>query len=286
MPLRIFRSGLVLGLLVSCAFAVWVLFRVGGLQYYRTPLAVRGYHALHRSLRPSGPLGQTFGVIGGGLMLVPFLYMLRKKLVRWTWLGSMRGWLEVHLFCGIVGPALITFHTSFKFNGIVSTAYWAMVIVVLSGFIGRYLYVRIPRSLRGTELTHAELDARANTLLGELSGDVSREWLERMHAGTEPRAASQSMVGLLFGEAGLRMKLWRLSRELGQAGVAAEERHRLMHLATERAFLMRRVAYLEKTKVAFGMWHVFHVPLVYFLLLIACVHVGITLYMGYVPFRW
>ena len=36
-----------------------------------------------------------------------------------------------------------------------------MVIVVVSGFIGRYLYVRIPRTLRGTELTQNELDARA-----------------------------------------------------------------------------------------------------------------------------
>lgn len=286
MPWRMFRSGLALGLLASFAFAAWVLFRGGGLQYYSTPLAVRGYHALHRSLRPSGPLGQTFGVVGGALMLVPFLYLLRKKLVRWTWLGSMRTWLEVHLFCGIVGPTLVTFHTSFKFNGIVSTAYWAMVVVVLSGFIGRYLYVRIPRSLRGTELTHAELDGRANALLGELSGDVPREWLERMHSATEPRGETRSITGLLFGELGLRMKLWRLSRELRRAGVAAEQRHRLMQLATERALLVRRIAYLQKTKAAFGMWHVFHVPLVYFLLLIACVHVGVTLYMGYVPFRW
>ena len=65
----------------------------------------------------------------------------------------MKTWLEVHIFCGIVGPVLVTFHTSFKFNGIVSVAYWSMVAVVLSGFVGRYLYVRIPRSLRGIELT-------------------------------------------------------------------------------------------------------------------------------------
>ena len=64
--------------------------------------------------------------------------------------GRMKTWLEVHVFCGIVGPVLVTFHTSFKFNGIVSVAYWSMVAVVLSGFVGRYLYVRIPRSIRGT----------------------------------------------------------------------------------------------------------------------------------------
>ena len=40
----------------------------------------------------------------------------------------------MHLFCGVVGPVLVTFHTSFKFNGLVSVAYWSMVIVMLSGF--------------------------------------------------------------------------------------------------------------------------------------------------------
>ena len=60
--------------------------------------------------------------------------------------GSMPLWLEVHIFCGIVGPVLVTFHTSFKFNGIISVAYWSMMAVMLSGFVGRYLYVRIPKN--------------------------------------------------------------------------------------------------------------------------------------------
>ena len=35
-----------------------------------------------------------------------------------------------------------------------------MVVVVLSGFVGRYLYVRIPKTLRGVELSAADLEAR------------------------------------------------------------------------------------------------------------------------------
>jgi hypothetical protein len=70
-------------------------------------------------------------------MLVPFLYMARKRVPALRNLGNLRWWLEVHLFCGVIGPVLVTYHTSFKFNGIVSAAYWSMVIVVLSGFVGR-----------------------------------------------------------------------------------------------------------------------------------------------------
>jgi hypothetical protein len=288
MPARsFFRSGLALGLTASAVFALWVLVPLGGAHYYLTPLAVRGYQSMHRLLRPSGPFGQTFGLAGGVMMLVPFVYMLRKRLPRWTWAGSMRTWLEVHLFCGIFGPALITFHTSFKFNGIISAAYWAMMIVVLSGFIGRYIYVRIPRTIRGTEVSRAELDGRAEALLAELTETAgSSPWLTRVRTLTDPAQVRQSVAGLLFGEVGLRLKLRRLARDLRTSQLSDVQQERLVRLTTERALLVRRIAYLQKTKAAFGLWHVFHVPLVYFLLLIACVHVGVTLYLGYVPFRW
>jgi hypothetical protein len=284
---KVFTSGVGLGLLTSAALAVWVLFGLRGWSYYLTPLVVRGYEPTHRMLRPSGPAGQTFGVVGAAMMLVPFLYMIRKRLARRVWPGSLKTWLEVHLFCGIVGPALITFHTSFKFNGIISAAYWAMVVVVLSGFIGRYLYVRIPRTLRGTELSRAELDAKADDVLAELKETAGAgPWTDRVRALDEAAGRRQSFFGLLFGEAGLRVRLRAMARDIRRSDLAHGRQHELIRLVRERAFLVRRIAYLQKTKTAFGLWHVFHVPLVYFLLLIAVLHVGIVVYLGYVPFRW
>jgi hypothetical protein len=281
------RSGVLLGLLTSVAFSAWVLLHLGGWDYYTTPLTVRGYAASHRVLRPSGPFGQTFGLIGAVMMVVPFLYMLRKRMARWTWAGSMKTWLEVHLFCGIVGPVLVTFHTAFRFNGIISAAYWAMVAVVLSGFIGRYLFVRIPRTLRGSEMSRADLEAQAERLVADLKVTAGPgPWVERLDAFTDQAPAPPTVLGLLFGEIGLRRRLGRLGRELSVRGLSANQRDTLLRIAGERALLVRRIAYLEKTKTAFGLWHVFHVPLVYFLLIIACVHVGITIYLGYVPFRW
>jgi hypothetical protein len=44
--------------------------------------------------------------------------------------------------------------------------------------------------------------------------------------------------------------------------------------------------YLKRTKTLFNHWHVFHLPLVYLLLVIAAAHIGVALYLGYVPFRW
>lgn len=284
---RLLSSGLVWSAVVSAGFAAWILIGLHGADYYRTPLAVRGYAAQHALLRPSGPAGQMFGLIGFTLMLMPFAYMARKRAKKGP--GTLRGWLEVHLFCGVVGPVLVTFHTSFKFNGIVSAAYWSMAIVVSSGFLGRYLYVRIPRSIRGNELTRVELDARVDETKDELvaarmSGEATAA-IERFELALAPRSR-YSWVDLLFGE----LRTWRhrraLDRALTAAGVDASQRRTIGRLTSDRAMLMRRIAYLQRTKKLFDLWHVFHLPLVYVLLVIVAAHVAVTFYLGYVPFRW
>jgi hypothetical protein len=284
------KSGVAWGFAVSIAVVLVTLFALDGRAYYSTPLTTRGYATAHRILRPSGPVGQTYGVIGTVLMLVPFVYMARKRIKKFSAAGSARTWLEIHLFCGIVGPALVTLHTSFKFNGIISAAYWSMVVVVLSGFLGRYLYVRIPRSIRGNEFTRAELDAQAQELKEELARTLSSPEvmadIEHVEQAAVPAPESVSLAGLLFGEIPLRRKLRALDRALQRHGADAVTRGRIVELTARRSLLMRRTVYLERTKALFGVWHVFHLPLVYLLLVIAAAHIGVALYMGYVPFRW
>jgi hypothetical protein len=284
------RSGLAWGAVASTGVAVWILFGLGGLRYYETPLAVRGYASAHALLRPSGPVGQSLGLVGAVLLMVPFVYMARKRVRALRPMGSASGWLEVHLFCGIVGPVLITFHTSFKFNGIVSAAYWSMVLVMLSGFVGRYLYVRIPRSLRGTELTRAELDERAAELHASLvhlaASETTLARVRAFDAAALPPPDRLSMLDLFFGETRVRRRVRALDRELARNGVDERLRADIVAVAGERAVLLRRTAYLLRTKKLFSMWHVFHLPLVYLLLVIAAAHVAVVLYLGYVPFRW
>jgi hypothetical protein len=205
--------------------------------------------------------------------------------------GSLKSWLEIHLFCGIFGPVLVTFHTSFKFNGIVSAAYWSMVTVVLSGFAGRYLYIRIPRSIRGAELPRAELNERAASLQNQLADAVSSpDLLRRLQAFEQaavPRSSADlSFVDLIFGELTIGRRVRALDRELAKSGLPAALQADVVALTTERALLLHRMAYLERTKKLFELWHVFHLPLVYLQLVIVAAHVGVTMYLGYVPFRW
>lgn len=282
-------NALVLSAIATAAIAFVLLFWFDGWTYYRTPRAVRGYVPVHKLLRPSGPVGQALGLAGLLLMFVPMLYAIRKKWKRLSRFGSMKTWLEVHIFAGIVGPVLVTFHTSFKFNGIVSVAYWMMVIVASSGFVGRYLYVRIPRSLRGTELTLGELQQRAEDLNAQLAGSgIPASLLARVNALEEHSRPSPApgawIVSLVVGDFALKARLWGLRRAFIAAGARPERTAEVVKLIAERALLLRRLALLEKTKKLFDLWHVFHQPLVYFLFAIVLVHVGVVTYMGYTIF--
>ena len=266
---------------------VSVLWGLGGWEYYATPVALRNYRPEYRLLRPSGMAGHLFGVAGFVLMLVPVAYAMRKKMVRLRNAGSIKTWLEVHIFCGIVGPVLVTLHTSFKFNGLISVAYWSMVAVVLSGFVGRYLFMQIPRSLRGLELSQADLDRRASELAQSLSAAQVSERLLRAIDAFEERvvpAGPVSYASLFSGERRLRREASALRAAVEAIDGAPAVHDDVIAIATERALLRRRTASLQKTKRLFELWHVFHMPLVYIMFAIVIAHVAITLYMGYVPF--
>jgi hypothetical protein len=96
--------------------------------------------------------GHTLGILGFVLMiLTETLYSLRKRSrsVRW---GKMSEWLQFHIFTGLVGPFMVLLHTSWKYNGLAGAVTLLTIIVVISGFVGRYIYTLIPRTSDGIEI--------------------------------------------------------------------------------------------------------------------------------------
>jgi hypothetical protein len=286
----IWSTGALLNVLLWCGVATvgvcwYVLGPLDGWAYYTTPLGVRFYHPAHTLLKPSGYVAHAMGAIGVLMILMPVAYSVRKHWKRMSRWGSLKTWLEVHVFCGFVGPVLVTVHTAMRFGGIVSVAYWSMVLVVLSGFVGRYFYVRIPKTIRGVELGYDEILERATDLKMQLleTGlpDPLLRALDAFERTVAPDPSKLSVRGYLFGQMSLRRAVRRLRRDLVAAGADAELAARLVTIESEREMLLGRLAYLEKSKLMFGAWHVFHQPIVYVMLAIVAVHVGVAIYFGY-----
>jgi hypothetical protein len=96
--------------------------------------------------------GHGLGIVGFIFMLMTeTLYSLRKRSRSVKW-GKMSTWLQLHIFTGLVGPYMVLLHTSWKFNGIAGVTTLFSVIIVVSGFIGRYIFTRIPRTMDGLEI--------------------------------------------------------------------------------------------------------------------------------------
>ncbi len=96
--------------------------------------------------------GHSIGIFGFVLMLMTeVLYSLRKR-SKSAAFGRMSTWLHFHIFTGLVGPFMVLLHTSWKFNGLAGATTLLTFIIVVSGFVGRYIYTRIPRTMDGLEI--------------------------------------------------------------------------------------------------------------------------------------
>jgi hypothetical protein len=272
---RALLRGPALAAIAGAIVALWVTLALDGWSYYSTPLRVRGYHGAHKALRPSGTAGHLLGIAGSLVLLSTLAYVARKRWKVLSRRGSVPRWLEVHVFFGTFGPVLITLHTSFKFNGLISVAYWSMLLVMLSGFVGRSLYVRIPKTIRGHELTRAEIESRVAALEAELD------------AGAVSPSLHEELDRLANGE-GSALRRWRteirLRRDLQAGGASPRLADDLVAAARDRGSLLRSISRLERRRKQFQVWHVFHRPLVWVMFLILFVHVAVALYFGYALF--
>jgi len=149
--------------------AVLILLAINGYQYYSTPIEERFFDPAHNLLKPSGSWGHGFG-IAGTLMLIfgVGIYMIRKRSRKLVSFGYLKNWLEFHIFLCTVGPILVLYHTSFKFGGIVSVSFWSMVLVVLSGIVGRFIYLQIPRTIQGNEIDMKDLISMREELVDRM----------------------------------------------------------------------------------------------------------------------
>lgn len=97
---------------------------------------------------PSGshPVGQVLGITGTLLMVMTeTLYSLRKRTRLLDRYGPVRHWLSFHIVTGLVGPFLVLMHTGLQFRGLAGLTMLLTIVVVISGFIGRYLYTSLRR---------------------------------------------------------------------------------------------------------------------------------------------
>lgn len=221
--------------------------------------------------------GYNLGLAGAMLMLILFLYPLRKH-VRWlSAAGPLRAWLNFHMLLGICGPLLILFHSRLHIGSVnAAIAMASMLVVASSGIIGRFIYTRVHHELRGSRLAALELRAAlADALVGIAGGQVLPERVKGILEGYEAHAQriAQSVLRrtLKFLFIGMRRRIAsaRIHRRLREH----PDGHRITLQMDGYLAGLQRVAQFAIYERLFSLWHLLHIPLVVLLILSAVFHV-------------
>ena len=254
--------------MASIVIAVTAYIGYTGYSYYSLPLDERFYHDNHAWFEPKGLFGHGIGIIG--TVMIAFgvwIYIARKNYGFMEKYLRLKYLLEFHIFLCTLGPILILFHTSFKFGGIVSIAFWSMVAVVLSGVVGRFLYNQIPRNIAGGELGLEQIQNARRTMLEGLKGGVVFKELE----------LTQLMDLDVSGP-----ERWVMAKEfLKESSASRSSKRDVMEMLKEERRLASKIANLEVMKKLFRYWHVIHKPFALIMLFVVIIHVAVTVTMGY-----
>jgi hypothetical protein len=252
-----------------------------GLPYYRTSIEERFYHADHKLLKPSGPLGHGLGIVGTLIIIIGvFGYQARKYMKSLSKLGILKHWLEFHIFLCVLGPIMILFHTSFKFGGLVSISFWSMVMVVASGVIGRFIYLQIPRTIQGRELSLNEIRDMKTEVTDKIEDEIGSEKLNEILALTKRTQSDKNMFSQYFSDISLKSNI---KKELRAYNLNGKRLKGVMQMVGNELNMNRKIERLVLMQRLFRYWHVIHLPFAIIMLVIMIVHVGVTMAFG---FKW
>lgn len=244
-------------------------------------------------INPEDGAGYWLGIIGGSMMLTLLLYPLRKRIRILHLLGPTKYWFRMHMILGLAGPLLILYHCNFQLGSFNSqVAFYCMLLVAGSGIIGRHFYARIHRGLYGRKTSLRELQdelaesvekshglakllpqliGRLDTLSDELQGDRV----------TQSIGIGRSLRWT-FKHRFVRISLLLTARRelktpAATSDVIARDYKRLRSTASsfirDYTSLMGRVAQFSFYERLFALWHVFHLPIFFMMVISALFHV-------------
>ena len=154
--------------------------------------------------RPEDSGGEKYSYIIGwtglGSMVVMQVYSLRRRLRAMAGMGKLRSWLRFHIFLGLQGAMLVTYHSLHLHD--VRTIQGANIIcvgvVVASGIFGRYLYSLLPKSISGDRLSARQIEAELAELAKMEGAKAELRAAQRRRDMLQRRLATLSKAERVF----------------------------------------------------------------------------------------
>lgn len=254
----------------------WLLFII---------LSAAIYLVARSGLYTSGDdVGYNLGLAGGLMMLALLGYPLRKRLGWLSSAGRVSKWFSLHMVLGVAGPTLILLHCTLQWRSTnAAIAFWCMVVVASSGFLGRYLYRHLHQGLYGRQLTLSEVRTEAATRLGKTKERLRIEGAEDVRAALEAFMRKSLVVESHGWKRPLALATLGFNARRAQSRLVADARdpragqpypsQEAIDNTLECIRAVQRSAQFLPYERLFSLWHVLHVPLVLLLVLSVIAHI-------------
>ena len=233
---------------------------------------------------PDEGFGYALGLTGGIMMLLALGYSLFKRTALLRKIFGLKAWLHVHIIFGVVGPLLILFHSTFhigSLNGAV--ALFSMLLVFLSGVIGRFLYSKIHYGLGGKKAKIKDLQ----DMLANVGQNIQSQKLEAFTQSYLKKPSNLISAAFKLATYGWRSRflyfhLTRKARRLiktqaQQQGwdstTVKNQYHTWKYTLRHYFFMLKKVALFSLYERFFAFWRHAHIPLLYLLLISGILHV-------------
>ena len=265
-------------------FAGFSIFMIQHWDYYSLPRMERPFHEAHGSLRSSGKVGMFSGIAASTLFVLNLGYLIRKQLLHVKFLGPLRMWMDLHVLTGLVGAGLIAFHATLTPTSALGLlALLALGITVITGLIGRTIYITVPRSVEGRELelqqVQDELDSCRQLL--EDSG-VQAEWINR----SRPQARIHrtgfvgGVVAAIMGDLQRRKEYRTLKQQIISSSELKSAARKVLPLAKDYCTHWQWLIRYHELRRLIASWRFFHRWLAILMLCVVVGHIIVAIRFG------
>lgn len=216
-------------------------------------ILVTGFIVHQSQTFPGSFLGHGIGVVGSLFMLMTLIYPFRKRVLK-----KKGDPIIHHVSVGLLGSTLVIVHSGHKASSLIGLLlYLTVVLMVLSGITGYYLYKRVNRSLRAQK--------RERNLLEKRLKSRKRELIDACRIDAADGMADRTFMG----GPSLTETNKECSRWVDQVRALAEREQAMQ--------------FFDRLKAVFSKWIQIHYTLTIFLFSLMIIHVLTTLYYG---LRW
>ncbi len=266
------------GFLISVIALFWFqIFQA----YYELPVPLRPDHSFHEQLKPTSILGLIFGVAATALICLNLLYLLRRSRIGEWVAGTLQYWLSLHMVTGLVALILLMLHSGMEIrNNPGGHAFVGVIILVITGGIGRYIYSYIPKAANGQETAAEDAKDQMQVLLGEWD-QASRPWGQQIQTELEAliqeglwdKPAHKRALALVTSRFDLHRSLKRLAAQGQEQGLADTQIQQILGLAKRLHKTALMSSNLEAIRGLLSSWRFLHRWIALGMVLLAIIHI-------------